>query len=255
MIPETAFDNARDDLLTWALELLPPLPCAVDVLSEDGGAFALTLADREAQLLYGYGDRNFVRRDVTLEARLREAGGDGFDIEFHVINTYFQSGDELLVHLHVIDVNPHTASRGAIRAQVAELAEARVVYARGYERDEQFGIRLADVSTSGVAFITDKTFHPGDLLVIHSGLDNRSLEFDARVVRSDPAIYGRNRVGCEITRVLDADRYAIAALAEAMAPSAEDVQRHPEITEALERKRAGETLLSRRAQRYPYSRD
>ncbi len=196
-----------------------------------------------------------MRRDVALEARLRGDGGGGFDIEFHVVNTYFQSGDELLVHLHVIDVNPHTASRGALRAQVAELADARVVYAREYQPDEQFGIRLADVSTTGVAFITDKTLHPGDLLVIHSGLDNRSLDFDARVVRSDPAIYGRNRVGCEITRVLDADRFAIARLAEAMAPSAEDVQRHPEVTEALERKRAGETLLSRRARRYPYSRD
>ena len=67
------------ELLRSALSLLPPLPCSVEVLSPEGGSFALTLAAVEGNLVYAYGARNLVRDDLVLEARLRDDRGEGCD--------------------------------------------------------------------------------------------------------------------------------------------------------------------------------
>ena len=53
------------ELLRSALSLLPPLPCSVEVLSPEGGSFALTLAAVEGNLVYAYGARKLVRDDLV----------------------------------------------------------------------------------------------------------------------------------------------------------------------------------------------
>src|SRR5438067_9019858 len=131
-------------LLRSALSLLPPLPCSIDVIAEEGGSFALTLAAVEGDLVYGYGDRALVRDDMELEARLRDDRGEGWNIHLGIIRTYFQSGDDLLLHLNVLAVQPHVADRRAERAHLAELATARILYADRHERGEEMDVRLAD---------------------------------------------------------------------------------------------------------------
>ena len=120
------------ELLRSALSLLPPLPCSVEVLSPDGGSFSLTLAAVEGNLVYAYGARKLVRDDLVLEARLRDDRGEGWDIHFSILRSYFQSGDDLLLHLNVVSVEPRSATRLAARAHLAELATARVLYAHSY---------------------------------------------------------------------------------------------------------------------------
>ena len=152
------------ELLRSALSLLPPLPCSVEVLSPEGGSFALTLAAVEGNLVYAYGARKLVRDDLVLEARLRDDRGEGWDIHFSILRSYFQSGDDLLLHLNVVTVEPRSATRVAARAHLAELATARVLYAHSYERGELFDVRLADASPTGAAFVTERRLATGDLL-------------------------------------------------------------------------------------------
>src|SRR5262249_46390497 len=140
------------ELLRSALRLLPKLPCTIDVISSEGGAFALTLAATEGNLIYGYGDRDLVKNDLELEARIREDSGDGWDIRFVVVRSYSQSGSDLLLHLNVQSVEQRLADRLAPRARLAELATARVLYAKRHQRDQRFDVRLADVSPTGTAF-------------------------------------------------------------------------------------------------------
>ena len=40
------------------------------------------------------------------------------------------------------------------------------------------------------------------------------MRFEVRVVHTGPAVYGRNRVGSEITTILEADRHLLLRLAE-----------------------------------------
>ena len=111
------YPTRPSELLRSALSLLPPMPCSIDVISDDGGCFPLTLAAVEGNLVYGYGDRELVRKDLDLEARLRDDRGEGWDIHFKILRSYFQSGDELLLHLEVTEVvGPRRRTPGSARA-------------------------------------------------------------------------------------------------------------------------------------------
>jgi PilZ domain len=233
-----------------ALSLLPPFPCSIDVISADGGTFALTLAAIEGNLIYAYGNRELVRNGLRLEARLRDDRGEGWDIRFEITRSYFQSGDDLLLHLNIVDLAQRDAERGAPRANVAELATARIVYARNHERDEVFDVRLADVAPTGAAFVTERRLSTGDLVEIDTSIGDRPLRFRLRVVRTIPAVYGRNRVGGEITSILEADRHRLLELARAFRDEGSPEERDPEILERLSAARRQQSLTSWRAPRY-----
>jgi hypothetical protein len=244
------YPSRPSELLRSALSLLPPMPCSIDVISDDGGCFALTLAAVEGDLVYGYGDRELVRKDLDLEARLRDDRGEGWDIHFKILRSYFQSGDELLLHLEVTEVVVRDAERRSPRAHLAELATARVLYGKAHDRDELFDVRLADVSPRGAAFISERTLSTGDLLELSTVVDERPIRFEVRVVRSIPAIYGRNRIGCEITSILEADRHTLKQLSERFEREGSPEQRNPEIARTLQAARS-QTLPGRRpARRY-----
>jgi len=244
------YPTRPSELLRSALSLLPPMPCSIDVISNDGGCFPLTLAAVEGNLVYGYGDRELVRKDLDLEARLRDDRGEGWDIRFNILRSYFQSGDELLLHLEVTEVVARDTERRGPRAHLAELATARVLYAKAHDRDELFDVRLADVSPSGAAFISERSLSTGDLLELTSVVDDRPIRFELRVVLSIPAIYGRNRVGCEVTSILEADRHTLVELAERYQREGCPEQRNPEIARTLEAARSRSTVSRRPAPRY-----
>jgi hypothetical protein len=233
-----------------ALSLLPPFPCSIDVISADGGTFALTLAAIEGNLIYAYGNRDLVRNGLHLEARLRDDRGEGWDIGFEITRSYFQSGDDLLLHLNVVSLAQRDAERGAPRASVAELATARILYAKNHARDEAFDVRLADVAPTGAAFVTERRLSTGDIVEIDTLIGDQPLRFQLRVVRTIPAIYGRNRVGGEITEILGADRHRLLELARAYGAEGSAEERDPEILERLSAARRGQSLTSRRAPRY-----
>jgi hypothetical protein len=244
------YPTRPSDLLRSALSLLPPMPCSVDVISDDGGCFPLTLAAVEGNLVYGYGDRELVRKGLDIEARLRDDRGEGWDIGFNILRSYFQSGDELLLHLEVTGVVARDAERRAPRAHLAELATARVLYAKAHDRDEVFDVRLADVSSDGAAFVSERTLSTGDLLELTTIVDDRPIRFQLRVVRSIPAVYGRNRVGCEVTSILDADRHTLSQLSERYAREGSPEQRNPEIARTLAAARSQSTVTRPPAPRY-----
>jgi hypothetical protein len=54
------------------------------------------------------------------------------------------------------------------------------------------------------------------------------MAIEVRVVRIDPAPYGRYRAGCEITEISDGDRTAIGELADKHAAEGEIEHRNPE---------------------------
>jgi hypothetical protein len=244
------YPSRSSELLRSALSLLPPMPCSIDVISDDGGCFPLTLAAVEGDIVYGYGDRDLVRKDLDLQARLRDDRGEGWDIHFKILRSYFQSGDELLLHLGVTSVVARDAERRSPRAHLAELATARVLYGKTHDRDEKFDVRLADVSPSGAAFISERTLSTGDLLELVTLVDDRSIQFEVRVVRAIPAIYGRNRIGCEVTSILEADRHTLKLLSERYRREGSPEQRNPQIAQTLAAARIQPTIARRPARRY-----
>jgi hypothetical protein len=236
----------REELLTLALGVLPELPDTIDVLSEDGGCFAVTISSREEDLLLGHAPRGAIRNDLHLLARVFHPGRGRYEVEFEVADHFFQSTAEAQVHLAVSGVRHRKARRASPRVAVSTPATAVIKYCRSLPRDTQLEVRLVDVSATGCAFVTQKELAAGDLVKLAFTLNGRQMEPEARVVRIDPAPYGRYRAGCEITEISDGDRKAISGVAEGTDEYGSEDQRNPEAVAALAESRAASTALSAR---------
>jgi hypothetical protein len=129
---------------------------------------------------------------------------------------------------------------------VSAQASAAVRYCRSLPRDTVLDVRVVDVSATGCAFVTQKELDPGDMVLLEFGLTGRRMRIESRVVRLDPAPYGRYRAGCEITEISDGDRRAVSALAAEQPDRGSEEQRNPEAVAALAESRAATTVLSER---------
>ncbi len=236
----------REELLTLALGVLPEPPDTIDVLSEDGGCFPLMIEDRQDGMLLGRAPRGAIRDDLHLLARVYYPDRGRYEVELEVVEHFFQSVSEALVHLAVSGVRHRKARRASPRVALSEPAHAVVRYCRTLPRDTSIEVRLVDISATGCAFVTQKELHPGDLMLLAFHLEGREMHPEARVVRLDPAPYGRYRAGCEITEMSDGDRRAIAALAAVSAADGSEEQRKPEIAEAMAESRSARGALSTR---------
>jgi hypothetical protein len=112
----------------------------------------------------------------------------------------------------VRDVLRRESERTTPRAAVEELALMHVLGARRIAEGEEFDVRLADLSPTGVAFITDRSFHTGDFFAMMVTIRGQLLRLQARALQTSPSHYGRQRVGCEILQIADDDRRHISAL-------------------------------------------
>ncbi len=202
-------DTTREQLLVLALGVLPAPPGSIEVISEDGGCFPIRISHRDGDVLHAYIPRTSARINLHLLARVHDPERGSYEVEFKVVDAFYHSGQEALVHAAICAVRRRKARRTAPRVALSEPATVRVVYCRSMPRDAQFEVRLSDASTTGMAFISQRELHPGDLLVLGTAIDHTPMQIEMRVIRSDPAPYGRYRCGCEITELSDPARRAI----------------------------------------------
>jgi hypothetical protein len=224
-----------EDLLQLALGVFPPLPTIVEVLSADGGGFALRIAGRDDDLVHAYGPRTQMRKDLQLLARITDPTRGRYEVEFEVAEIFYHSAADALLHLTVTGVHHRKMRRASPRVAVNERAHARVLFCRTLPRDSRLDLRLADISTSGVAFTGVRQLDPGDLLLVSTRIGGQAIHFEARVVRSDPAPYGRFRTGCEIIEFAADARENIIAMAMSSPEDGSEDQRRPDTTEAMAR--------------------
>lgn len=221
-------DPQHDALLMLALGVLSEPPCSVDVLSEDGGSFPMQLLEPSEGVLHARAPRSAMRKDLLLLARVSDPERGRYEVEFVVDEAFFHSTSEALVHLKVSAVRHRKARRAAPRAAVSVTAMARVRFCRSMPRGSELDVRLVDLSTTGLAFVTQRELDPGDLITLEVLLVGRPMVIETRVVRIDPAPYGRYRAGCEITEISDGDRTAITVLADKESAEGEFEHRNPD---------------------------
>ena len=176
----------RQEMLTLALGVLPTPPAEVEVLSEDGGAFALKIVEQEGELLHAFAPRQQVRKELHLLARVTDEQRGRYEVEFEIDEAYFHSGAEALVHAAVSGVRHRKMRRSAPRLPITERTKARVLFCRTLPRHETIDVRLSDVSTTGIGFTAAKQLHAGDMLVIAATLAGQ----DRR--HRDPGRQGRS---------------------------------------------------------------
>lgn len=221
-------EPSRADLLRLALGVLPPPPALLDVLSEDGGSFRVALDGMEQDLLRVYAPRTAVRTGLRLLARITDQDRGGYEVEFEVAEVFFHTGAEALAQVLVTQVRRRKMRRLATRVPVAATAVGRIVFCRSLPEGTEIDVRVADVSTTGVAFSSRQPLDAGDLVDLEAHLAGRAMTIGVRVVRCDPAPYGRFRIGCEITDLPVSDRQALGALADESGDDSSAARRRPD---------------------------
>ena len=220
-------DPQHDALLMLAVGVLSEPPCSVDVLSEDGGSFPMELRELSDGLLHAHAPRASVRKDLLLLARVSDPERGRYEVEFVVDDAFFRSTAEALVHLKVSAVRHRKARRAAPRAAVSQSATARVRFCRSMPRGSELEVRLVDLSSTGLAFVTQRELDPGDLITLEVLLVGRLMTIEVRVVRR-PGPVRALPWSCEITEISDGDRNAISELADEHASDGEIENRNPD---------------------------
>ena len=87
-----------------------------------------------------------------------------------------------IVRLQVTAIHERSASRVTPRVRVGERAPLYAMTCRAVPTGEQFEVEVADLSTTGIAFVSDREFHTGDLVALMPVVDGHAMRLRARVL-------------------------------------------------------------------------
>jgi len=234
------------DMVSRFIAMLPDLPSTLPVFVPSGGVAEITVLSAEGDHVAMYAPDELSKVGTRIEAQLRNDDGDGYDVLLHVQGSFFQGGDRVLVHASVADVVTRSGVRSAPRAQLAGVGRVRVVFSSVLAIGDEFQVRLADASTTGIAFITDALPAVGDRLAVAVDLGVRNVMLEALVAHVDPAPFGRNRIGCEIRVEHEQDRQALAEISAQSSDRSSEDARRPELGDAMSQTRSISSALHQR---------
>jgi PilZ domain len=223
-------ESTPEHLLGLAQGILPPPPCSIDLISEDGGSFAVSFSGYEDNMILLHAPRLSVRKQLRLLARISDQQRGGYEVELEILDCFFHSGEHTLVHAIVTAVRRRKGRRLAPRVAISQPATARIVASASLPTNTELDVRITDVSATGLAFSSQRPLDTGDQLTVHLDLSDRPTAITSRVARCDRAPYGRFRVGCEIRNLTEHDHQALARLSQISdSPSAtSDRRRSPD---------------------------
>jgi hypothetical protein len=237
--------DLKGDSLEVFLSLLPPLPTPIGVFSA-GGVAEVVLADLDHGLLIGYAPQMLMQPQLVVVCPLRDPTGGGYDVSLRIEKAYFQSSNQTLLHMRVLDVVHQPGHRRTKRAQRTDEADAVVLRSRALPDGEHFRVRTADLSEGGVAFVTELHLAIGDRLMLSIHIGARPITMEALVMRVEPMSFGRYRIGCEIDAIAEHDRRTVAQIADASEGSSDADERDPELVAARVQGRAEQHALKSR---------
>lgn len=203
----------RSRRLLVALSILSEEPTRLIALRADGGVLPLRIVASDAHALLAHVPADDAREGLTLRLRLRRRDGSGHDIDLAMASAFYHSDGVALARLLVRSVRPANGARAHARTRLDDLALVHVQRASAIASGTEFDVRLVDVGSFGVAFITDAELRDGDRLAVIASVERRMLRLGARVLHTRRAHYGRRRIGCEVLEVTGGDRRLLNTLA------------------------------------------
>jgi len=205
-----------DPITKQAELLLPEPPATLEMLADTGGTLRIELLSRNGLEYRARAPRLRVQAKGELRARVEAVEGGGHDIEMFVAGIEPETKWTAIVRLQVTGIHKRSDRRVTQRVRVGERAPLYAITCRAVRTGEQFDVEVADLSTAGLAFVSDREFNVGDLVALMPLVDGHPIRLRARVLHAahidedDDALM---RVGCEIAAITEANRDRIARLA------------------------------------------
>lgn len=190
-----------------AAEILAGLPGPVQAFSGDGSVLPLRIGSRQGELIGAEAAATRARRGLWLVVRTED-----HEIELEVATVEPKSAWMARIALRVLDVRVRPLTRQSPRTRVSETARIYVLGARSVTTGEQFDASLADLSATGLAMVSDRELHPGDLLAVQVEVNREPVRLQVRVLNSEPLGDGSRRAGAQIVQIPDRGRRLLERL-------------------------------------------
>ena len=207
----------QEDITGRKALLLPEPPRTVEMLADSGGALRIELISRNGLEYRARAPRLRVRPKSTLQARVDAVDGGGYDVDLFVAGIEPETKWTVIVRLQVTAMHARASRRVTQRVRVGERTPLYAMSCRAVGAGDQFEVELSDLSTTGLAFATDREFHPGDLVALMPLVDGQAMRLRARVLRAEPIDDALTQVGCEIAAITETNRERIARLTAGIA--------------------------------------
>jgi hypothetical protein len=200
-------------ILDLALGILAELPTTIRATSADGGVVPVQVVTSDAESISAHIPTDQARPGAELKVRIRDDEGSGHDIFMEVRDSFFAAENVELARLEVRAVRRIDGDRAGPRARVSDLALVHVEAGASIATGVEFDVRLTDLSSNGLAFVTTEPVREGDRVSVMATVDATLVRVTAAVLHITPAHYGRHRVGAEIIDATGEDRDRLAKLA------------------------------------------
>lgn len=193
--------------------LLPEPPVTLEMLVETGEAVRMELLSRNGLEYRARAPRLRVRPKSSVRAWVDAIEGAGHDVEMLVTSVEPETEWTATVRLQVTAIHERSARQVPPRVRVGVRAPLYAMTCRTVRTGEQFEVEVADLTTTGVGFMSEREFHTGDLVAIMPLVDGRAMRLRARVLHTERVDATLMRVECEIAAVTGPNRERIAQLA------------------------------------------
>ena len=127
---------------------------------------------------------------------LNNQAGGGYDVICEGAGRFFRSGLEVNVELAFVGVQRRKPFRSEPRAPLNELCLLRLLSRRAGAVDLEG--KIVDISPRGAGITVDRSLEPGDKLEMVCQIGTSTIRGLLIVLYTEPATFGRFRIGCNI---------------------------------------------------------
>jgi hypothetical protein len=148
------------------------------------------------------------------ELTLRFAvGAQPWRARFKLIEAEYHSFDQAIGVLELIEIEEDGAGRQAARVELHETALLTAIFCQNAVDGNEYEVRVDDVSETGIQLTAELQIERNDEFAVSLMLGGRRVRIEAKAANVSQGSYGRYTVGARITKIAEADVFAIRRLA------------------------------------------
>jgi hypothetical protein len=180
------------------------MPCGIEAIVPAGASVALELLGHDGQHLVCASTERGLEAGGSIVIVLHSQKRAGYEIDCVLVS----DNQGRPTRLRVQSVKRVKPRRRRPRIAVVEWA---VIQHNG---DEEFDVRVLNVSADGIAFISERSLSVGDAFTAMLNVDHCSFPVQGQVMHVSSRGFGRTQVGCQFTGISDRGRKILDRVAD-----------------------------------------
>jgi hypothetical protein len=193
---------------------------AVPATSQDGAQIPCDPFQLDGETLRVYLPRLQMAGIERLTLRFA-VGNTPWRAEFELAEAEYHTFEQAIGVLRLVSIEQDGAGRQSARAQLRAPGVLTAIFCANAVEGNEYDVRVEDISETGLQLSTELVVEPGDEFALMTELEGRRVRVEAKAVKAWGGTYGRTTVGARITKISEADLFAVRRLAARPADAGE----------------------------------